>query len=142
MQRSFLLEGNLPTDRFELRHTTNTHCTHVTGTICAYHGAITFLTFNIKITSDSLFSGHVQKNEDRIDEALDPNLVSVVGAPDQKTKVVLKRVPVIARGHVIEIAAIESGAVQRRETGIQEAITQKKEDRCVKEVLIIKESRG
>ena len=48
MQRSFLLEGNLPTDRFELRHTTNTHCTHVTGTICAYHGAITFLTFNIK----------------------------------------------------------------------------------------------
>ena len=49
MQRSFLLEGNLPTDRFELlRHTTNTHCTHVTGTICAYHGTITFLTFNIK----------------------------------------------------------------------------------------------
>jgi len=85
--------------------------------------------------------GHVQKNEDRIDEALDPNLVSVVSAPDQKTKVVLKRVPVIARGHVIEIAAIESGAVQRRETGILEAITQKKEDRCVKEVLIIKESR-
>ena len=91
--------------------------------------------------SNSLFSGHDQKNEGRIDEALDPNLVSVVGAPDQKTKVALKRVPVIAQGHVIEIAAIESGAVQKRETKILEAITQKKEDRYVKELLIIKESR-
>ena len=67
--------------------------------------------------------------------------MSVVGAPDQKTKVALKRVPVIAQGHVIEIAAIESGAVQKRETEILEAITQKKEDRYVKELLIIKESR-
>jgi len=86
--------------------------------------------------------GHDQKNEGRIDEALDPNLVSVVGAPDQKTKVALKRVPVIAQGHVIETAVIESGAVQKRETEIQEAITLKKEDRYVKELLIIKESRG
>ena len=103
---------------------------------------ISLLTYNVKMMSDSLFPGHVQKNEDRIDEALDPNLVSVVSVPDLKTKVVLKRVPVIARGHVIEIAAIGSGAVQKREIGILEVITQKKEDRCVREVLIIKESRG
>ena len=62
MQRSFLLEGNLPTDRFELRHTTNTHCTHVTGTICAYHGAIIFLTFNIKENQLICFAGVALSN--------------------------------------------------------------------------------